>query len=101
MGLTELRKREGFPAAIRTHGLVQLRRGQLRHGMALLRKAWRMEEPIWLRALCASYIAYGHALRGDMQKAQRWLKRARHLHCSNPLLPVYERWVSESQRSRR
>lgn len=80
-------------ATLRTRGLVQLHAGHVAKGMADLRRAFRMEEPIWLRSLCAAYLAYGHALQGEGRQAVRWLRRARSLHRRNPLLPAREKLV--------
>ncbi|MGE3172528.1 MAG: site-2 protease family protein [Planctomycetota bacterium] len=74
------------PAALRTRGLIDLQLGNVREGMNLLRRAWRMTEPAYLRSLCALYLAYGHALRGDVSGARRMQRRARRLHPQNLML---------------
>lgn len=75
-------------AMLRTGGLVLLRSGRVESGLRQLRRAWRLEEPCWLRSLCAAFQAEGHALLGQRWRARRWLARARRLGGSNPLLPA-------------
>lgn len=78
------------PAVLRTTGLVELHTGDVRVGMRLLQTSWRAAEPLWLRALCALYLALGHAMRGDHNAARRWLRKAKRLHPECVLLPDYE-----------
>jgi hypothetical protein len=89
-----LEREQGNVAAVRTLGLVQLHRGEVDRGLRNLQWAWRQREPRWLRALCACYLAHGHALRGDGAAAGRFLDAARRLdpHCL--LLPQHTRLVA-------
>jgi hypothetical protein len=77
------------PGVVRTLGLVQVHQGQLERGLANLEWAWRQSEPRWLRALCACYLAYAHALLGDQAKARGLLAAARGLDRRCLLLPKY------------
>lgn len=77
-------------AVLRTAGFVDLHRGRIAEGMRRLWQAWRSAEPVWLRALTALYLAFGHSLRDRHGEASRWLRKARRLHPECPLLPEYE-----------
>jgi hypothetical protein len=90
-----LDREHGNVAAVRTLGLVQLHRGEVERGLRNLQWAWRQREPRWLRALCACYLAHGHALRGDGAAAGRFLAAARRLDPRCLLLPQHERRVAE------
>jgi Peptidase family M50 len=81
-------------ACLRTRGLVQLHLGAVNTGMALLEHAWRGGEGRCMRALCALYLAFGHALEGHAAKAHRFLRRARNLHRESPLLARYTELVA-------
>jgi hypothetical protein len=80
-------------ARLRTHGMILLRLGRVDEGMQKLQQAFRLVEPFWLRALCAAYLAYGHALRGDARMASRFLRKARRLGPRSPLVDIAERWT--------
>jgi hypothetical protein len=82
----------------RTLGLFHLHAGDVPAGMQHLAAAWRTEEPVWGRALCAVYLAYGHALRGEGRRARRFLRKARRLHPQCPLLAKYSALVAAARR---
>jgi hypothetical protein len=87
------------PAALRTLGLFWLHAGDVARGMSLLVRAWHTEEPAWLRALCALYLAHGHALAGDPRRARRYLRKARWLHPQCPLLARISSLVAAAPRA--
>lgn len=80
-------------ARLRTHGMILLRLGRVDEGMEKLEAAYAMPEEFWQRAMCAGYLAYGHALRGDRKMARRFLRKARRLGARNPLVDIGERWT--------
>jgi Peptidase family M50 len=83
------------PAMVRTFGLVQLALGNVERGMENLAWAWQQSEPPWLAALCACYLAHGHALVGETEQAHRFLAWAVRTdpHCL--LLGKYRKLVAE------
>jgi len=83
---TTLAKHPREAAALRTRGFVDLELGDVKNGLARLKHAWRIEEDWWCRALCASYLAYGHALNGDALNARRYLAKCRRLDPNSPML---------------
>lgn len=82
-------------ATLRTRGLVRLHSGAIARGITDLRRALAVAEPYWLRALGMAYLAYGHALQGEVRAARKWARKARRLHPRNPLLPLRLRLVEE------
>ena len=80
-------------ARLRTHGMILLRLGRVSEGMEKLEAAYAMPEEFWQRAMCAGYLAYGHALRGDRRATKRFLRKARRLGPRSPLVDIAERWT--------
>lgn len=84
---------EACAARLRTHGMILLRLGRVDEGLVKLQQSFRLPEPFWLRAMCAGYLAYGHALRGDRRATRRFLRKARRLGPRSPLVDIAERWT--------
>ncbi len=85
----ELQQMDGIgPAAWRVLGLHALHAGAAAAGPRL-EAAWRCAEPAYLRAITALGLALLHARAGRTGRARRFLRKARRLHPTAPMLPRY------------
>lgn len=82
-------------AALRTRGLVLLRRGAAAAAVPCLRRAVASHEPHWLRALGLGHLALALARLGQGTAARREAGRARRLHPQSLLLPAVLREIDD------
>ena len=80
-----------MPAFLATHGCLLLRRGELKRGLALLRRGFHGSPDRLSKAMNAGWLAIGEGLAGNPAKAKRWLERARKLYPRAPFLDVVGR----------
>jgi hypothetical protein len=69
-------------------------------GIANTGKALNSADLDWGRALSACYLALGHALRGDTDRAHDYLDRAARLDPKNRLLAPYRERVLNALQER-
>lgn len=88
-----------FSAFLGTRGAVLIRKGQIKEGIELLKRAYKYHSDNSARSAELMLIGIGEAKLGNKKQALSKLEQARKIHSNNYFFPIAEKEIIESLNS--
>lgn len=85
-----------FAVFLGTRGAVLVRKGEIKEGIELLKRAFKYQSDDAARSVEALFIGIGEAKLGNRKEALHRLKQARNLHSKHSFFPIAEKEIIET-----
>ncbi len=85
-----------FPAFLGTRGAVLIRKGQVKEGIELLKKAYKYHSDDSARSAELMLMGIGEAKLGNKKQSLLRLEQARKIHSNNYFFPIAEKEIIET-----